>query len=69
MTYDHYLKIPKSMLQWTEIKKLAINPTLIKAFNIYTNHPLIRKYRHIITGEEIQVFIYIISINLILLSE
>ena len=57
LTFEHYLKIPKSMIEWTIIKKLAINPTLIKAFTIYTNHPLIRRCRHIITDEEIQLFI------------
>ena len=53
ITYDHYLKIPKSMLEWTLIKKLATNPNLIKAFNINTYHPLIQKYRHIIDNGEI----------------
>ena len=56
-TYDHYLKIPKPMIECTIIKKLANNPKFIKAFNIYTSHPLIRKYRHIITDEENQDFI------------
>ena len=54
MAYEYYLKMPKSMLEWTFIKKLAINPNLIKAFNISTYHPLIRKYRHIIDNREIQ---------------
>ena len=53
MTYEHYLRIPKSMLEWTIIKKLANNPKLIKAFNINSNHPLIRKYSHIINDGEI----------------
>ena len=57
MTYEHYLRIPKSMLEWTMIKKLATNPKLIKAFNINTYHPLIRKYRHIIDNREIQYLI------------
>ena len=52
MTYEHYLKIPKPMIEWTIIKKLSINPNFIKAFNINTKHPLIRKYRHIIQGVE-----------------
>ena len=47
-TYEHYLKIPKTMLEWTMIKKLANNPNLIKAFNINTYHPLIRIYGYII---------------------
>ena len=54
MTYEHYLQIPKSMLEWTMIKKLATNPQLIKAFNINSYHPLIRKYRHIIDNREIR---------------
>ena len=57
MTYRHYLQIPKSMLEWTMIKKLATNPQLIKAFNINTYHPLIRKYRHIIDNRENQYFL------------
>ena len=52
MTYEHYLKIPKPMIEWTIIKKLSNNPKLIKAFNINTKHPLIRKYRHIIDNRE-----------------
>ena len=57
MTYEHYLKTPKPMIEWAIIKKLANNPKLIKAFNINTYHPLIRKYRHIIHDGEIQYFI------------
>ena len=57
MTYEHYIKIPKSMLEWTMIKKLATNLQLIKAFNINSYHPLIRKYRHIIDNREIQYLI------------
>ena len=54
MTYEHYLQIPKPMIEWTMIKKLATNPKLIRAFNINTFHPLIRKYGHIIDNREIQ---------------
>ena len=57
MTYEHYLKIPKPMKDRTIFKKLANNPKLIKAFNINTYHPLIRKYRYIIPNGEIQYFI------------
>ena len=53
MTYQYYLQIPKSMLEWTLIRKLATNPKLIKAFNINTHHPLIQKYRYIIDNGEI----------------
>ena len=52
MTYEHYLRIPKSRLEWTLIRKLATNPKLIKAFNINTYHPLIQKYRYIIDNRE-----------------
>ena len=53
MTCEHYLKIPKPMIEWTIIKKLAINRKLIKAFNINTIHPLIRKCSHFIKDGEI----------------
>ena len=53
MKYEHYLRIPKSMLEWILIRKLATNPKLIKAFNINTYHPLVQKYRHIIDNGEI----------------
>ena len=53
------------MLEWTINKKLANNRKLIKAFNINTSHPLIRKYSHIINDGEIQEFNKIISSNLI----
>ena len=57
MTYEYYLKIPKPMIEWAIIKKLAINPKLIKAFNMNTYHPLMRKYSHIIRNGEFQYFI------------
>ena len=44
MTYEHYLKQPKPMIDWVLIKKIARNPELIKSLrNI--SHPLIRNYR------------------------
>ena len=54
ITYEHYLTLPKPMIEWTVIKKLTINPNLIEAFNININtkHPLIRKYIHIIVNRE-----------------
>ena len=52
ITYEEYLKIPKSMLEWTLIRKLASNPKLINAFNINSHHPLIQNYRHIIDNRE-----------------
>ena len=53
MSYQHYLQIPKPMIEWTMIRKLANNPKLIKAFNINSYHPLIQKYRYIIDNGEI----------------
>ena len=38
MTYEHYLKIPNPMIECSIIKKLTINPMLIKASNINTSH-------------------------------
>ena len=57
MTYDHYLKKPKPMLEWTINKKIANDPQLLKTFNINTMHPLIRKISHIINEGEFQDFI------------
>ena len=54
ITYEYYLKIPKPMIEWTLIKKLATNPKLIEAFNINSYQPLIQKYRHIIDNRENQ---------------
>ena len=42
MTYKQYIQQPKSMLEWTLIKKLARNPDIIKNMK-RTPHPLIRK--------------------------
>ena len=53
ITYEEYLKIPKPMIEWTLIKKLASNPDLIKKFNVNSHHPLIRKYRRIVDNGEI----------------
>ena len=52
MTYNHYLKMPKPMINWRLNAILATNPELIKKF-INSSHPLIRKYSHIIDDEEI----------------
>ena len=44
MTYEHYLKQPKSMLEWRLNIILAKNPELVKILgNI--SHPLIRKHK------------------------
>ena len=42
MTYENYLKQPKSMLEWRLIQKLARNSEP-KAFDL-SYHPLIRNY-------------------------
>ena len=50
MTYEHYINQPKSMLEWTLIKKLAKDPSLIKIFT-NTSHTLIRKYINLLFDE------------------
>ena len=52
MTYEHYHKQPKQMIEWVLIKKIHINPELI---NI--SHPLIRKYKCMFPQEGNQDFI------------
>ena len=47
MTYDFYLKQPKSMLEWRLNEKLARNPNLINSLNRFHIHPLIQKYSYI----------------------
>ena len=47
MTYDFYLKQPKSMLEWRLKEKIAKNPILINSLNKIHNHPLIGKYSYI----------------------
>ena len=47
MIYDHYLKQPKSMLEWKLNGKLAKNPELVRAIDRNISHPLICKYSHI----------------------
>ena len=54
ITYEHYLMLPKPMIEWTIIRKLATNPKPIKAFNINTYHPIFRKYRYKIDNGENQ---------------
>ena len=51
MTYQNYIRQPKSMLEWTLIKKFSTNPELIKNLN-RTPHPLIGKYKKLFYGEE-----------------
>ena len=52
MTYDHYLKILKPMIEWRLNIILAKNPELIKKFT-NNSHPLIGKYSHIFNDGEI----------------
>ena len=52
MTYEHYLKIPKPMIEWRLNAILAKNPEIIRKIR-NTSHPLITKYSHIIDDEEI----------------
>ena len=44
ITYEFYLRQPKSMLEWKLIEKLARNPNLKKLFNGSYSHPLVREY-------------------------
>ena len=50
MTYEHYLKQPKSMVEWKLNSLLAKNPELIKILG-NSPHPLIRKYQHFIEND------------------
>ena len=43
MTYEHYINQPKPMVEWTLMKKLAKDPSLIKNLE-NTSPPLIKKY-------------------------
>ena len=51
MTYQHYLKQPKHMTEWTLIKKLSTKLELPK---IYKNisHPLKLRYDHLYHRED-----------------
>ena len=51
MTYEHYLKQPKQMIDWVFIKNLHKNPELIKTLG-NLSHPLIRKYKYMFSPEE-----------------
>ena len=44
ITYETYLKQPKSMLEWTLIEKLARNPKFLNAFDRTLSHPLIQEF-------------------------
>ena len=49
-TYEHYLTIPKPMIEWKFNILLSRNPELAQIFENST-HPLIRKYNHINNDE------------------
>ena len=55
MTYEHYLIVPKPMIEWRLNAVLAKNPEIIKKIR-NTFHPLIRKYSHNIDEGELQDF-------------
>ena len=46
MTYEHYLKQPKHMVERRLKEKLSRNLELIRAFHRNLSHPLIPKYSH-----------------------
>ena len=46
MTYDYYLKLPKSMCEIKVNRILAKTPKLINYLNSFSTHPLTRKYTH-----------------------
>ena len=51
MTYNHYVREPKSMMEFCPLKKLSTNPELIKNLNRIP-HPLIGKYKKMFYEEE-----------------
>ena len=54
MTYEHYLKQRKQMIEWVLNKKLHKNPELMKTFRNIISHPLFRKYKRMFPPEESQ---------------
>ena len=51
ITYEYFLKQPKSMIEWRLIEKLGRNPKLIKAIDRTLSNPLIREYSNVDTVE------------------
>ena len=51
ITYEHYLTIPKPMIEWIFNIVLSRNPDLVQIFENST-HPLIRKYNCINNEED-----------------
>ena len=47
VTYEYYLKQPKSMLEARLIEKIVRKPKLTKPFDRTLSHPLIRKYSNV----------------------
>ena len=47
MTYKHYIKQPKLMVEIKVNQILAQNPPLINGLDRHVNHPPIRKKSHI----------------------
>ena len=47
ITYEYYLKQPKTMLKWRLIEISARNPKLIKAFDRSLSHPPFREYSNV----------------------
>ena len=48
MTYEQYLKQPKSMVEYKLIEKLAGNPKLLQDKNVPIYHPLTHHYFNIV---------------------
>ena len=51
MTYEHYLEKPTSMCEIKLNKILAKDPNVMNCLYRITSHLLIRKYSHILVGE------------------
>ena len=47
MTYEHYIQQPKPMVEWTLIKKIGKDPTLIKNFFKYSSSSIQKLYKHV----------------------
>ena len=61
LTYEHYLKHPKHMVEWNLNENLAENPEKIGVFNSKICYPLIRKYSHFDRGENQDLEYFICS--------
>ena len=63
MTYEYYLKQPKSMLEWRLIEKLSRNLNLIKAFDRTHSDPLTREKCQIDPAEKQNLYIFNLGVN------